>query len=88
MAIYIFDLDSKFDFMMKLKYSIYFLALFSFVGCSYQAVDLTELDKEGVIFERKYIELSPETDNPATCFLFYPGALVEPEAYIQTFSIV
>ena len=62
--------------------------VFLSAGCSYKALEFEYENGIQVIEETKYILLSPQNENPETCFLFYPGGLVQEDAYIDVFQDV
>ena len=69
--------------MKRSAYLVFFVFLLVISACSYPAVRQDPVTDIKVIEERKYFLLLPIDTAPATTgLLFYPGALVEPEAYI------
>ena len=76
--------------LKEMKLSRCFLSLLLIVlinACSYLPEEQLVSDVLGVYETRNYIEISPNyPDYSSTGFVFYPGGLVDPHAYIETLS--
>ena len=70
-------------------YTILFLFIFPLVGCSYLPnTDFTKLDTISVTETSEYIHISPVGLEPKNGFIFVPGGLVDPHAYISLMQII
>ncbi len=70
---------------MKIKFVSILLCLF--VSCSYLPEELTLNNAISIEETPNYIVLSPASVAPqSTGIVFYPGGLVDPHAYIETFQ--
>lgn len=54
-----------------------------FVACSSDATDFELNSNVDQTVEKKYILIEPQAEITSTCFIFYPGGLVEPAAYVS-----
>lgn len=68
--------------MSKLNF-FSFLLLLVLASCSYKASEFEVASDVAISDESQYIQLEPTLYNPTSGFIFYPGGLVEPEAYIS-----
>lgn len=67
---------------MKIK--VQFILLILLVSCSYTSNEIEALETVIVSYESKYIYLEPVDPLYNAGFVFYPGGLVEADAYINT----
>lgn len=62
--------------------------LFMLNACVYQASEFEEAATVKVQDKQSYLQLDPIEGDTATCFIFYPGGLVDPEAYISSMQMI
>lgn len=68
---------------MKVRniFPVFFVILF--IGCTYPAAEFDPVSEVEISVKGRYIQLEPLETEPSTCFVFYPGGLVDPEAYVS-----
>lgn len=54
-----------------------------FTGCDFGQPDYETIDGVTVTEKYKYVQIEPEDIQPESCFIFYPGAMIEPLDYID-----
>lgn len=59
-----------------------------FTACVYPASEFEQQDGIEIQDKSSYILLDPMSDTVKTCLLFYPGGLVDPEAYVSLMQLV
>ncbi len=71
------------------------ISFFSFIGwVSYnrsampEALDALNSNQEVVVEEGRWISFFPKTSAPSTCFVFYPGGLVDARAYAPLARVI
>ncbi len=73
--------------MKLLTWVVLAVSIFSLQACSYLPEEQIVTDVLGVYETRNYIEITPNSgDFSKTGFVFYPGDLVDPHAYVEPLS--